>query len=133
MRTVFLVLAALLFSGVAQAQQNGDLPVSLDRIRQGLEKPAPRLTLKIDVPSTFKTGVQQKRPDELLTGADLKGGPVPAGGPLMYEQFRLFHNPTNEPLMQPYAAFTGGQLLTLTSEALARRYLEDHAKDLTSK
>ena len=130
MRTVWLVLVALLLGGVAEAQ-NSNLPVSLDRIRDGLSKPAPRLTLNLA--ATYRIGVEQRRQNITPKTEDLSGGPVPAGGPLMYEQLRMFHNPTNQPLMQPYAAFTGGQMLTLTSEALARRYLEDHARNLTSK
>ncbi|HEX4347715.1 MAG TPA: hypothetical protein VHZ73_09090 [Vicinamibacterales bacterium] len=133
MRTVFLVLAALLVAGVAQAQPNSNLPVSLDRIREGLAKPAPTLTRSLDAPSTYQTGIQLKTQEMKLKPDDLKGGPVPAGGPVMFEQLRIMHDPTNHPLMQPYAAFTGGELLTLTSEALARRYIEDHTKDLTSK
>lgn len=132
MRTVFLVLAALLFGGVAEAQQDPTLPVSLEHIREGLSQPAPKLTLNLE--ATYQVGVQQRIQNAIAPKpADLSGGPVPAGGPFMFEQLRMFHNPTNQPLMQPYAVFTGGQMLTLTSEALARRYLEDHAKDLTAK
>lgn len=131
MRTVFLVLAALLLGSVAEAQQTDDLPISLDHIRAGLARPAPTLTLNLD--ATYQIGVLQSGRNLTPLPEDLSGGPIPAGGPLMFEQLRMFHNPTDYPLMQPYAAFTGGQVLTLTSEALARHYLEEHARQLTSK
>jgi hypothetical protein len=50
-------------------------------------------------------------------------GPPPPGGLYAYEQQRLLFNPTNEPLVQPFAAFTGGQLITLAIENLVGRYL----------
>ena len=50
-------------------------------------------------------------------------GPVPAGGLYMYEQNRMLFNPVDRPLMQPYAAFSGGQLITIAIENLLGRYL----------
>ena len=62
---VLLGLIATLSPALALAQQpppDGDLPVSLERIRAGVEKPAERaLTLPPLVPLTrFKTGVEER-------------------------------------------------------------------------
>ena len=126
MRIVLALLAAMLLSVGAVAQQPPDsggdqLPVSLDRIRKALAKPAPRFTFNFDVPSTFRSEVhEQDKLDNLISSFDFRGGPTPAGGLYNYEAQRVMHPPSDSPLMQPYAAFNGGQLLTLSLEALAQ-------------
>jgi hypothetical protein len=159
MRTAFLLLAVLLASAPAAAQQGSgspaaqpssgaaaaatapaapqddpDLPVSLDKIREGLAKPAPSFTFNFNVPSTFRTQVREQsrldipRPNNFDWGP----GPVPPGGLYGYEADRVMRSAANLPLMQPYAAFNGGELLTLSLEALAERYLGGRALSAVS-
>jgi len=100
------------------------LPVSLDRIREELAKPERPLTIKIDVPADFRSNVtEQQKLDELIKSFDFRGGPVPSGGLYAYEQQRLVFNPTNNPLAQPYAAFSGGEFLTVAAESLLEHYI----------
>ena len=46
-----------------------------------------------------------------------------------YEQQRRLFNPTDRPLQQPYAAFSGGEFITIAIENLIRAYLGDKLKD----
>jgi hypothetical protein len=95
----------------------------LDRIREALAKPSPSLILNVEVPADFKVEVnEQQKLDDLLKSLDFRAGPVPAGGLYAYELQRVIFNPTNYPLMQPYAAFSGSELLTLAAESLAGHY-----------
>jgi hypothetical protein len=105
------------------------LPVSLDRIRSGLERPAPRHPLLglHDQPH-FVVEVQQRNPLlELLATLNVKTGPVPAGGIEAAEQQRLMFPPVDNPLRQPYAAFNQPELLTVLIENLAGKYLGGRA------
>jgi hypothetical protein len=100
------------------------LPVSIDRIRKGLAGSAPGLTLRFTKTPDFKSSIlEQQKLNEIIASLDFKAGPVPAGGLYYYEQQRVFFNPIDHPLMQPYAAFNGGELLTVAIENLAASYL----------
>ena len=106
-----------------------NLPVSLDRIREGL-KQTPLVTLRglnevaADQVAHFKIEIEERRKiEELLATLNFKGGPVPAGGPYAYEQQRRLFPPVDNPLVQPWAAFNTSQLLVLTLENIIRRYL----------
>jgi hypothetical protein len=131
MRCIPFLAVLLLFGGIASAQEpvaGGDLPVSLDHIRDALNRPPATWTLKFDVTSDFRTEIhEQQKLEELARSLDFKSGPVPAGGVYMDEQQRVMNNATNNPLRQPYAAFNAGELITLTVESLAERYLGGHA------
>ena len=140
-------LASLLFAGIltttpvaaqqpAASSQGGttaspaetppaDLPVSLDRIRQGLKKtPDQPLLQGLDRQADFRVEVREKaKLEEILKRLDFKSGPAPAGGLYGYEQQRRLFNPVDHPLMQPYAAFSGGELITIAIENLIGRYL----------
>ncbi len=108
-----------------------DLPVSLDRIRELLSKPS-RLQESLLKRPTFKIEVEEQRHvQELLStlAAQSKAGPAPFGGVYGYETQRVMLSSLSTPLMQPYAAFTGGQLLTLAFEALLTKYLGWRALD----
>lgn len=109
----------------APAQDAADLPVSLDRIREGLLKsPDQPLLRSLDRKPDFTIEVaEQARIDALLSKLDFRGGPAPAGGLYAYEQQRRLFNPTSRPLQQPYAAFSGGELITIAIENLLGRYL----------
>jgi hypothetical protein len=51
----------------------------------------------------------------------------------MAEQQRLMFNPVDRPLMQPFAAFNQGELLTLLVENLVGKYLAGRAVNAVSK
>jgi hypothetical protein len=105
-----------------------DLPVSLDRIRDGLSVPTPLQESLLKRP-TFKVEVEQHHIQEVLADLDLKHRLVPPGGLYGYETQRVMLNSVNQPLLQPYAAFSGGELLTLALEGLITKYLGGRAID----
>jgi hypothetical protein len=142
MRLVPLVLAAALVAVPAPAQDRpvssagtpasstedgpakADLPVSLDHIREGLKKSDSPLLRSNELPPDFRLEiVEQRKIDELLKKLDFKSGPAPGGGLYGYEQQRRLFNPTDRPLQQPYAAFSGGEFLTIALENLIAKYL----------
>lgn len=105
-----------------------DLPVSLDRIREGLKKPAEPALHNLDVRADFSIQIEeQHRINEIMSKLDFKSGPAPAGGLYSYEQQLRLFNPTDRPLQQPYAAFSGGELITIAIENLIARYLGGRA------
>jgi hypothetical protein len=103
------------------------LPVSLDRIRAGLAQPAPAEPLKglNDPPPTFRVEIQeQQKFDELLSKLKFdKGGPHIAGGIDAYDQYQLLFPRIDNPRAQPYGAFSTGEIMTLSVEALIEKYL----------
>ena len=120
-------------AGQPPENQQLQLPVSLDRIREGLQQtPTTRLRGLDEVP-TFKVEIHERaRPftlEELIKSMapDFKAGPVPAGGLYAYEVNRQANNPVDNPLAQPYAAFNQPQLLTVLIENLVGRYLAGKA------
>lgn len=142
MRLHFLLLAAMAVATPVGAEQPAasspaaqtsspqdtgpDLPVSLDRIRDGLRRPAESRLRNLDVKADFSVQIdEQRRIDELMSKLNFKTGPVPAGGLYGFEQQRRLFNPTDRPLQQPYAAFTGGEFFTIAIENLIRNYLRD--------
>ena len=84
----------------------------------------------VEVP-TFKVEIHERRIpftlDELLKSADLKPGPIPAGGLYANEVQRQFWHTSDSPLMQPYAAFSQPELLTILIENLVGKYLAGKA------
>jgi hypothetical protein len=138
MRLFLLLFASMLLGGPAAAQDGkpssatstedaaqGALPVSLERIREGLTTGPSKLTLSaLDKPPDFKVEIQERHPlEEILSTLDFKTGPVPAGGLYMYEQQQRLFNPVDRPLAQPYAAFSPGELITIAVENLIIKYL----------
>jgi hypothetical protein len=149
MRLILLVVAALTVALPAVAQEpasssNGagmssqqntdaDLPVSLDRIREGLKKPPEQRLKNLDVKPDFSIQIEeQARIDEIMSKLDFRSGPAPAGGLYGFEQQRRLFNPTDRPLQQPYAAFSGGELITIAIENLMVRYLGGRALNAVS-
>jgi hypothetical protein len=151
MRLSLLMFTAILAAAPAAAQpaapstspaagastaQDFDLPVSLDRIRGKLEQP-PALRRLDDVPN-FKVEVQEKQKVEDLIAAifkDVKGVYVPPEGIYMQETERqwalaLAENPLLE---QPYASFSGGQIVAITVENVVGRLLAGPAMRALSK
>lgn len=120
--------------GEPQPAPELNLPVSLDKIREGLQQ-KPGLSLRaIDERPTFRVQIlERQKIEELLATLNFKTGPTPAGGVYMAEQQRLMFNPVDRPLMQPYAAFNTGQLLTILIENLVGKYLGGKAVNAVSK
>jgi hypothetical protein len=106
------------------------LPVSLDKIRGALERPPPpgQLLRGVDEKPTFRIEIlERQRIEELLATLDFKSGPTPPGGVYGYEQQRVLFPAVDNPLAQPYAAFSQGELLTILFENAIGKYLVDRA------
>jgi len=118
----------------AAADTTLNLPVSLDKIKDKLRQSEGVPVLKIDERPTFRIQIRERQHiEELLATLNFKSGPTPAGGVRMQEQQRVVFNPVDHPLMQPYAAFGQGQLLTILIENLVRHYLADKVGEAISK
>jgi hypothetical protein len=106
-------------------QTETTLPVSIDRIRQELAKPptVPLIRGLNEIP-TFRSGVEERLTlEDFFKPEDFQVGPVPPGGIYAHEMQRAVSNPVSDPLAQPYAAFSGGQLATIALENLIFKYL----------
>jgi hypothetical protein len=104
--------------------------VSVNRIRQALAQPAePLKGLKgLDETPTFRVEIRERmKIDELLQSLNFKSGPPVPGGLYGYEQQRLLFPSVDNPLVQPYAAFSAGELMTILVENLVGRYLAGRA------
>ena len=146
MRLMALLLTATLAGRAVTAQQAGpsppaaprstepdatpaasrDLPVSLDRIRDGLARIATPGLLVRDVHDTptFRIEILERRKiEELLSTLDFKSGPRPPGGVYAYEQNRMLFPAVDNPLAQPYAAFNVGELAVLSAESVAENLI----------
>ena len=100
--------------------QDASLPVSVDRIRSALsdlrEKPLIDPNRR---PPDFKVTVEEGLAiEKYLKFDDPKLPPPPPGGIYAYELQRQFNNPVDNPLTQPYAAFSGGEFATLAIEGV---------------
>jgi hypothetical protein len=101
MRFIVLAAAAALCAAPASAQdeQSLNLPVSLERIREGLASDKPSLLDAMNLEANFRVEVKEQRPQfnfaEMFPPGSFDGGPVPPGGLYAYEQQRmLFPNST---------------------------------------
>jgi len=107
--------------------QSGDLPVSLNHIRDGLKRQATDSILKrVEIPPDFRIQIlEQQRINDMLSKLDFKhlNAPAPAGGLYGYDQQQRLFNSVDHPLVQPYAAFSGSELITVAIENLIARYL----------
>ena len=105
-----------------------NLPVSLERIRSALEQAPDRPLLSLKDQPVFRVEVQERnRLQELLATLDFRSGPMPAGGIYAAEMQRMMFPATNNPLVQPYAAFNQPELLTILIENLVGKYLGGRA------
>jgi hypothetical protein len=114
-----------------------NLPISLEKIREGLSQPSPVEPLKgltaADRP-TFRVNIsEQQKFEELL--ARIKWdppGPQVAGGIYAYEQQERLFPRINNPRVQPYGAFTTGEVATLAVEALIENFVADKMAHVVS-
>ena len=108
------------------SQGNLDLPVSLEKIREALAQPPPPEPLKgLNEQPTFRSEVLERQRFDLLMDKikfDTGGPPVPGGRDTYDQQQRLFPRVDN-PRVQPYGAFSTGEILTLGVEALVEKYV----------
>ena len=134
MRVATLLLTIVLVATTAGAQQAAstplNLPVSLDKIRFALMQPGPAEPLKglsvADAPTFHVDVLEQQKFENLFAKIKFdQPGPQVAGGIYAYEQYQRLFPPINNPLVQPYAAFSTGELITLGVEALVEKYVAD--------
>jgi hypothetical protein len=113
-------------ASASQPAKPADLPVSLDRIREALERP-PLFPVQAPINQPlFRVDVQQRnRLQDILSTLNFSSGPRPAGGLYAAEAQRVMFPSVSNPLRQPYAAFSQSELLTIIIENLAGRYLAD--------
>jgi hypothetical protein len=114
--------------------QGPSLPVSIEKIREALEKPAPPLSLRtLDERPTFRIQIQERmKIEELLASLNFKTSPAPGGGVYGFEQQRQMFPAVDNPLRQPYAAFSQPELLTILIENLVGKYLAGKAVNAIS-
>ena len=115
-------------SGASPGQdEDSDLPVSLDRIRQALdqapERP-PLLGLSPGNMPSFHIEIHAPRGiQELMDSLKFNSGPTPPGGLYNYEQQQNLWSKQQHPEMQPYGAFGQGQMITILLENLLEKYV----------
>lgn len=101
------------------------LPVSLARIKKDLARAetAPGLRGLNETPH-FKVEVVEQARNWVpyFTGADFSSPTVP-GGNYAYELQQVIFPKTRYPLAQPYAAFNGGELLTVSITTMLQQLL----------
>ena len=99
------------------ADPDGELPVSMDRIRRKLAGPP---AIKVDQSGTvFRVAVvAPKLTIEDILGPDYLKGPVPAGAPT-HQEFLDLVTPKD---VQGYAAFSNGEALTVAATSFALQW-----------
>jgi hypothetical protein len=121
-----LALTAIPAAAQDSAQNNVqplDLPVSLERIREGLASEKPSILDALDRQPNFRVEVEEKRPNfaEMFPPGSFDGGPVPPGGLYAYEQQRMLF-PNSTPALFSFDALpVFRQLVNAISEARRAR------------
>jgi hypothetical protein len=148
MRLIALLFTATLVAAPARAEQTPasppqdtatkdqelNLPVSLEKIKEALQQ-TPTISLRtIDERPTFRVQIRERmKIEELIASLNFKPGPIPAGGVYMQEMQRVMFPSVDNPLVQPFAAFNQGELLTILIENLVGKYLGGKALSAISK
>ena len=109
-------------------QASAALPVSLDKIREALQQPPVQPLRGLDERPLFRVEIRERlRIDELLQTLKFNSGPAVPGGLYGYEQQRIMFPTVDNPLAQPWSAFTQPELAKVASismiETLIARYL----------
>jgi hypothetical protein len=143
---VLIALPVLLLTkgGTLHAQRGNDdvqldVPVSVDKIREALAHPTAETLKGLDQPTFRLMVLERQRIDQIMEKITFEGGVGPDvfGGRSNYEMQQLLFPAVDNPLVQPYGAFTTGQVATLAAEAvaekltlgLARRFREELRRD----
>jgi hypothetical protein len=109
-----------------------DTASALDRIRQRLAGPAP-VQMSLDQQPTFRIQIEEGRHMlELarslqLDVTEVDTRPPPPGGVYGYEHQRIAMAALDRDRMEPYAAFSGSEFVTLAVESLLVKYLGTRA------
>jgi hypothetical protein len=96
----------------------GELPVSVDRIRDRLSQPP---AIKVKTQGTvFRVEVLGRKPTiEDILGPDYLKGPVPASGGMTHQEFLDLVTPKD---VQGYAAFSNKEALTVAATSFALQW-----------
>ena len=108
--------------------QTSNLPVSLDKIRQALEQAPVEPLRGLDERPLFRVEIRERqRIEDLLQSLKFDSGPAVPGGLYGYEQQRIMFPSVDNPLAQPWSAFTQPELARVTAysiiETLISKYL----------
>jgi hypothetical protein len=97
---------------------NGELPVSVDRIRHKLAEPP---AIKVKTQGTvFRVEVLGKKPTiEDILGPDYLKGPVPASGGMTHQEFLDLVTPKD---VQGYAAFSNKEAAVVAATSFALQW-----------
>jgi hypothetical protein len=107
-----------------------NLPVSVDKIREALQQPPVEPLKGLDEHPQFRVEIQERlKLEELIKNLKIDSGPAVPGGLYGYEQQQVLFPKVDNPLVQPYAAFSQTELLTVAAEALAEQYLARRVVD----
>jgi hypothetical protein len=100
------------------ASPDGELPVSVDRIRQKLSEPP---AIKVKTQGTvFRVEVLGRKPTiEDILGPDYLKGPVPASGGMTHQEFLDLVTPKD---VQGYAAFSNKEAATVAITSFALQW-----------
>ena len=109
---------------VAAQEEASNLPVSLDNIRKALAQ-TPAQPLKwMDEKPMFRSSIRERqRIEELLQTLKFNTGPAVPGGLYAYEQQQIMTPKVQNPLAQPYGAFSQGELLQVSITSLIASYV----------
>jgi len=100
------------------------LPVSLDKIRDALQQPPVEPLKGLNERPQFRVEIRERQKiEELLQGLKFNSGPAVPGGLYAYEQQQVLFPKVDNPLVQPYAAFSQSELAWVSLTSLIERYL----------
>jgi hypothetical protein len=108
--------------------QTSNLPVSLDKIRQALQQTPVEPLKGLDERPLFRVEIRaRQRLDDLLQSLKFDSGPAIPGGLYGYEQQRIMFPSVDNPLAQPWSAFSQPELARVATlsfiETLIAKYL----------
>src|SRR5438094_471861 len=103
----------------AADDQTSKLPVSLDKIRQALEQPPAEPLRGLDERPLFRVEIRERqRIEDLLQSLKFDSGPAIPGGLYGYEQQRIMFPSVDNPLAQPWSAFSQPELARVAAYSI---------------